>query len=83
MRPGCLSLQYRDPKAKTGANYQLSYTHQMRSKTDYIPADLVPQVQQEVAEYKRFRQLTAEWIALSIEWSRLKIQHRGAPQRAH
>lgn len=83
MRPGCLSLQYRDPKAKTGANYQLSYTHQMRSKTDYIPADLVPQVQQEVAEYKRFRQLTAEWIALSIKWSRLKIQHRRSRKNAH
>lgn len=74
MRPGCLSLQYRNPKEKTGPNYQLSYTHQMKSRTDYIPADLVPQIQQEVDEYKRFRELTAEWVALSIEWSRLKIK---------
>jgi len=74
MRPGCLSLQYRNPKEKTGPNYQLSYTYQMRSRTDYIPADLVPQSEQEVAEYKRFRELTAEWIALSIEWSRLKVK---------
>lgn len=83
MRPGCLSLQYRHPKEKTGANYQLSYTYQMRSKTDYIPAHLVPQIQQEVAEYKRFRELTAEWIALSIEWSRLKIKHRRSPKSSN
>jgi hypothetical protein len=74
MRPGCLSLQFRNPKEKTGPNYQLSYTHQMRSKTDYIPADRVPQIQREVAEYKRFRELTTEWVALSIDLSRLKIK---------
>jgi hypothetical protein len=78
MRPGCLSLQYRNPKDKTGANYQLSYTYQMKSKTEYIPADLVPQIQEEVAEYKRFRELTAEWIALSIQWSQLKIKESRA-----
>lgn len=83
LRPGCLSLQHRNPKEKTGPYYQLSYTHQMKSKTDYIPAHLVPQIQQEVAEYKRFRELTAEWIALSIEWSRLKIKNSPSPQSLH
>lgn len=83
MRPGCLSLQYRNPKAKTGANYQLSYTSQMRSRTDYIPADLVPQIEQEIAEYKRFRALTAEWIAWSMELSRWKIKHRRSTATSH
>ena len=78
MRPGCLSLQYRNPQEKTGPNYQLSYTYQMKSKTEYIPAALVPQIEQEVAQYKRFRELTAEWIALSIEGSRLKIKQSRA-----
>lgn len=75
MRPGCLSRQYRKPKEQSGAYYQLSYTYQMKSKTEYIPAPLVPQIQQEVAEYKRYRQLTAQWIELSLELSRLKIKH--------
>jgi hypothetical protein len=78
MRPGCLSLQYRNPKEKTGPNYQLSYTYQMKSRTEYIPADLVPQIEKEIAEYKRFRELTAEWIALSIQWSQLKIKETRA-----
>ena len=73
MRPGCLSLQYRKPKEKSGPYYQLSYTYQMKSKTEYVPAELVPQLEQELAEYKRYRELTAEWIDLSIALSRLQM----------
>ncbi len=75
MRPGCLSLQYRKPKEKSGAYYQLSYTCQMKSNTEYIPAELVPQIEQELAEYKRYRELTAQWIDRCLQWSRLKIKH--------
>ncbi len=75
MRPGCLSLQFRKPKQKTGAFYQLSYTYQMKSKSEYIPQELVSQIQPELAEFKRYRELTAEWIDLCIELSRLKIKH--------
>src|SRR5438445_11490002 len=73
MRPGCLSLQYRKPKEKSGAYYQLNYTYQMKSKTEYVPAELVPQLEQELAQYKRYRELTAEWVDLSIALSRVKI----------
>ena len=74
LRPGCLSRQYRNPKTKAGPYYQLSYTYRMKSKTEYIPADCVPQIQQEVATYKRYRELNHAWIQLSIEGSRLKIK---------
>ena len=83
MRPGCLSLQFRNPQQKTGPNYQLSYTHQMKSKTEYIPAHLVPQIEREVAQYKRFRELTTEWVALSIELSRLRIKHSQSSKTSH
>jgi hypothetical protein len=36
MRPGSLTRQYKDPKSQTGAYYQLSYTLDMRSRTEYI-----------------------------------------------
>lgn len=74
MRPGCLSRQYRDPKLKKGSYYQLSYTAQMKSRTEYIHPDLVPQIELELAEYRRHRELNQEWVQLSIEWSRLKIK---------
>src|SRR2546423_12665725 len=73
MRPGCLSLQYRKPKEKSGAYYQLSYTYQMKSRSEYVPAELVPQIEQELAHYKRYRALTAQWVDLSIALSRLKM----------
>ena len=83
MRPGSLSLQYRNPKEKTGANYQLSYTYQMKSKTEYIAAELVPQIEQEIAQYKRFRALSAQWIDLSIQWSRLKIKQSPSTRKSN
>jgi hypothetical protein len=83
MRPGCLSRQYRDPQLKKGPYYQLSYTAQMKSRTEYIHPDLVPQIQQELAAYRRYRQLTQEWVQLSIAGSRLKIkQWKEAADRA-
>jgi hypothetical protein len=74
LRPGCLSLQYKQPKVKKGAYYQLSYTHRMRHKNEYIRPDLVPQIERELAEYRRYRELTQEWIDLSIVLSRLKLK---------
>lgn len=74
LRPGCLSRQYREPKLKKGPYYQLSYTHQMKSRTEYIHPDLVPQIERELAEYQRYRELTQQWIELSIQGSRLRIQ---------
>jgi hypothetical protein len=73
MRPGCLSLQYRKPQEKKGPYYQLSYTYQMKSRTEYIPPDLVPQIQAQLAEYQRYRELSQEWIDLSILRSRGQI----------
>jgi len=74
MRPGSLSRQYREPHSKRGAYYQLSYTYQMKSKTEYIHPESVPQIRRELSEYKRYKQLNQEWIQLSIELSRLQIK---------
>ena len=70
MRPGSLTRQYKDPENQRGAYYQLSYTRQMRSRTEYVPRDYLPEVRREIRNYKRFKALTAQWIALSIEQSR-------------
>jgi hypothetical protein len=74
MRPGSLTRQFKDPKARTGAYYQLSFTLDMKSRTDYIPRQCLVQVRREVANYKRFKTLSAAWVATSIERSRLWIR---------
>jgi hypothetical protein len=36
MRPGSLTRQYKDPQHHTGAYWQISYTRQMKSRTEYV-----------------------------------------------
>jgi hypothetical protein len=74
MRPGSLTRQYKDPKNRRGGYYQLSYTRDMRSRTDYVPHDYVRQLRREIKNYKRFKALTDQWVALSIEQSRLMMK---------
>ncbi len=74
MRPGSLTRQYKDPKRQTGAYYQLSYTLDMRSRTEYIRKEWVSDIRRQVKRYKRYKQLNAEWVALSIEYSKLSMK---------
>ena len=74
MRPGSLTRQFKDPKNKAGAYYQLSYTRQMKSRTEYVPREYVPKLRREIRLYQRFKTLTAQWVALSIEESRMKMK---------
>jgi hypothetical protein len=79
MRPGSLTRQYKDPENQSGAYYQLSYTRQRKSRTDYVARNCVREVRREIANYKRFKALTAEWVDLSIEHSRLKMKLARSP----
>ena len=74
VRPGSLTRQYRDPKKRSGAFHQLSYTHQMKSRTDYVRAPFVEEIQQQIRDYKRFKKLVARWVDLGIEYSRLSMK---------
>jgi hypothetical protein len=73
MRPGTLTLQYRDPKKKIGPFWQLSYTYQMKSRTEYVRPTFIPQIQKEIANFKRFKLLTQKWIDLALRLSKLQI----------
>jgi len=57
MRPGSLTRQYKNRKQKTGAFYQLSYTHKMKSRTEYIRADYLSETRKQIRTYKLFRKL--------------------------
>ena len=74
MRSGSLSRQYKDPANHSGAYYQLRYTRKMKSRTEYIARDALDDVRRQLDNYKRFKALTAEWVDLSIEHSRLKMK---------
>ena len=74
MRPGSLNLQYKVPKAKKGPYYQLSYTLKMRSRTQYVRAEYVVEIRQQIEVYKRFKKLIEKWIDLAIEHSQIKMK---------
>jgi hypothetical protein len=79
MRPGSLTKQYKDPESHSGPYYQLSYTLDRQSRTEYIRRESVAGIRRRVSNYKRFKKLCAEWIALGIEHSRLAMKQERHP----
>ena len=74
MRPGSLTRQYRDPENGTGAFWQISYTHQMKSRTEYVRKEWVARVRKQIAVHKRFKRLIDQWVDLGIEHSQLNMK---------
>jgi len=74
MRPGSLTRQYKDPERKVGGYWQISYTRQMKSRTEYVRKEWVVEIRRQIATHKRFKRLVDQWIDLSIEHSRLTMQ---------
>jgi hypothetical protein len=74
MRPGSLTRQYRDPENGTGAYWQISYTRDMKGRSEYIRREWVTEIRKQIATHKRFRHLTDQWVDLSIEHSKLIMQ---------
>jgi len=69
LRPGSLSVQTR---SWGGYYHQLSYTHLGKGHTQYIPPKRVKEVQRQLANYRKFKKLTQEWVNLAIELCKLK-----------
>jgi len=79
MRPWSLTRQYKDPQNQSGAYYQLSYTRQMKSRTEYVARDCVREVRREIASHTRFKAVTAERVDLGIEHSRVRMKRAHKP----
>jgi len=84
MRPGSLSTQFNvcgnpscrckdaETPKKHGPYYQLSYTHKGRSKSEFVKKEDLTEVKKQIRNYQKFKQLTGEWIDLSLELARLR-----------
>ena len=87
MRPGTLTRQYRNPRERQGAFWQISYTYRMKSRTEYVRESQLSVVRQEIAEFRRYKKLIARWVELALRRSQLRSQqarHRAnlGPRRA-
>ena len=84
MRPGSLSRQYnvcgkpgcrcKDPKRprRHGPYYQLNYVYRGKKTSKFIRREVLKQVQAELANYKKFRRLTEQWIGLALNLAQAK-----------
>lgn len=76
MRPGSLSVQ----KRRWGGQYhQLSYTHQGKGRTEYVPDTQIKEVEQQLDNYRKFKKLAQNWVTLGIELCKLKSKPGGKP----
>jgi hypothetical protein len=84
LRPGSLSEQYNvcgtagcqckaEPPRKHGPYYQVSFTWQGRSRSQFVRRDQVARVRQHLRNYQRLRALVEQWIAAGLELSRLRL----------
>jgi hypothetical protein len=83
LRPGTLSAQYNvcgkpgcrckaDPPQKHGPYYQVSFTWQGKSHSEFVRGEDLATVRQQVSSYQRLRSLIDAWIATALELAHLQ-----------
>lgn len=72
MRPGTLTVQYRNPGERKTPFHQISYTRKGKSRSEYVRPESLPAVRREVVAYKKFRRFVEQIIDMSLEASRLR-----------
>ncbi len=82
MRPGAIGVQYKDPKRKQGAFCQISYTIGAKSHTRYVRPEHLEALKRETRAYKRFRELTQEWVLVELELSVRRVAQDGSAAKA-
>ena len=86
LRPGSLSRQYnvcgkpgcrcKDPKnpRRHGPYYQLNCVYGGKKTSEFVRPQNLQQVRTQLANYKRFRRLTDQWIGLALKQARAEFQ---------
>ena len=73
-KPGCKCCKPQKPRAH-GPYTKLTYVHHGKFTCRFVRAGSVQEVTSLLAAFKTFRQLTDEWVALSIQRAQLGPLH--------
>lgn len=84
LQPGILTQQYNvcgkpgcrckaDPPQRHGPYYQLSFTRQGKSRTQFVKAADLRLVRRQVRNYQRLRTLVDRWIRWGMKLARLEL----------
>jgi len=80
MRPGSVTKQFHKRGDKKWPYWQISYTQNKRSKTEYLKDEFVEKIQAEVATYKKFKKLVEKLVSLNVEISKERLDILKAKQ---
>jgi hypothetical protein len=83
LRPGHLSQQYNvcgtpgchcktEPFRRHGPYYQISYTWQGQSRSEFVRLENLGAVQEQLRNFERLRALVEEWIGLGLVAAKLE-----------
>lgn len=56
-----------------GSYWKLGDTHEMKSRSLYIPSDIVPSIRVQNEAFKKFKKLTEEWIKLALKIAEINL----------
>jgi hypothetical protein len=75
--PGCRCKNAQDPQ-KHGPYYQLSFTWRGKSSSRFLRPEQVTEMRLKVDNYKRFRELTSQWVELAVDLEQAERETRHA-----
>ncbi len=65
-KPGCRCKDPQHPR-RHGPYYQLNYVYRGKKTSKFIRPEILRQLRAELANYKKFRRLTEQWIGLALQ----------------
>ncbi len=82
MRPGSVSLQYRDARTEKHPYHQLNWIVGAQKQSEYVSRRNLETIIEQTATYKHFKALCSEWRELSVERSKLSLKLEREARRA-
>jgi uncharacterized protein DUF6788 len=72
-KPGCRCKDSRNPR-RHGPYYQLNYVYARKKTSEFVKPQNLKAVRRQLANYKRFRQLTDQWVGSALKLARLELE---------
>jgi hypothetical protein len=72
-KPGCRCKDSQNPR-RHGPYYQLNYVYGGKKTSEFVRPQNLKTVRIQLANYKRLRQLTDQWIGSALKLARLELE---------
>ena len=72
-KPGCRCKDSKNPR-RHGPYYQLNYVYGGKKTSEFVRPQNLKVVRSQLANYKRFRRLTDQWVGSALQLARLELE---------